>query len=71
MTTPFVEVTLRLRMEFDASSMSWIEELTDKAREQAEVLLVRMDNMPSSVVLEGEDATLKAHFQAAMRHGGS
>ncbi len=71
MTTPFVEVTLRLRMEFDASSMSWIEELADKAREQGEILLVRVDGMPASVVLEGEDATLKAHIRAAMQPGGS
>lgn len=71
MTTTFVELTLRLRMEFDASSMSWIGDLTEKASEQGEILLMRLDGMPSSLVLEGKDTTLEAHIQAAKRQGGS
>lgn len=52
MTT--VSVTLKLRMDFDAESMAWVEELADKAREQGEVTLLRIDEMPSSVTLVRE-----------------
>lgn len=67
----FVTVTLRLRMEFDTDSMQWLGELTDKAREQGEVELLRVDDLPVSLVLEGTDETAAAHVRAAQRDGGS
>ncbi len=49
----FVEVTLKLRVEFDSGTLPWLEELGDKGREQAEIVLLKVDGVPSTIVLEG------------------
>lgn len=52
MDTPrTVRVTIVFDMELDASSLSWIEEVKDKVREQAGILSAQMTGVPPVIDL--------------------